>query len=86
MGSVVAAPGLKNTGSIVVAHGLSYSTASSQTRESNPCALHWQVDSLLLSHQESSPEIVLSWLVSVCMSRFTLHSSLPCSVGQQAHL
>ena len=49
----VAAPGLQNTGSIVVAHELSCSTACEilSDQGSSPCLLHWLVDSLPLSHQ-----------------------------------
>ena len=46
-GSVVAARGLQSTGSVVVAHGLSCSTACGifPDQGSNPCPLHWQLDS-----------------------------------------
>ena len=52
--SVVAAPGLWSTGSAVV-HGLRCSTACGIFPDQglNPCLLHWQVDSLPLSHQGS---------------------------------
>ena len=52
--SVCAARGLQRTGSVVVGHS-SCSTACGifPTQESNPCFLHWQVDSLPLSHQGS---------------------------------
>ena len=63
MGSVAAAPGLWSTGSTVVAHGLSCSTACGIFLDwrSNQCLLHWQVDSLPLSHQGSpiSPTLEL---------------------------
>ena len=51
----VAAAGLQSTGSIVVAHGLCCFLACGffPDQESNPCLLHWQVDSLSLSHQGS---------------------------------
>ena len=54
-GSAVAAPGLQSTGSLVVAHRLSCSIECEifPTQGLNPCLLHWQVDSLPLSHQES---------------------------------
>ena len=44
-------------GSVVVVHGLSYSETCGifWDRVSNPCLLHWQVDSLPLSHQGSPP-------------------------------
>ena len=55
--SVLLASGLESTGSIVVAHGLSGSTACGIFL--NPHLLHWQVDSLPLSHQ-ASPTLVLA--------------------------
>ena len=65
MGSVIVAPGLWSTGSIVVAHWLSCSTACGIVPDqgSNPCLLHWQVDSLPLSHQ-GSPEIHILTVLS----------------------
>ena len=53
--SVVAAPKLYSTGAIVMAHGHSCSTVCGifMDQEWNPCLLHWQADSLPLSHQES---------------------------------
>ena len=50
---VVAASGLWSTGSIVVVHGISCSAACEifLDQGSNPCLLHWQVDSLPLSLQ-----------------------------------
>ena len=46
-GSVVVARGLQSAGSVVVAHGLTCSAACGIFQEpgSNPCVLHWQVDS-----------------------------------------
>ena len=63
--SVDAAPGLSSCSSwalehrlnrTVVAHGLSCSEACGIFPDQglNPCFLHWQADSLLLSHQGSS--------------------------------
>ena len=51
--SVVAAPGLQSTASIVVLQELSCSTACGifLGQASDPCLLHRQADSLLLSHQ-----------------------------------
>ena len=51
--SVVANPGLQSTGSVVMAHRLSCSMACGvfPHQGQNPCLLHWQADSLLLSHQ-----------------------------------
>ena len=57
--SAVAAPGLVSTGSVLVAQGLSCSEACGifLDQGSNPCPLHWQADSLPLSHK-GSPELV----------------------------
>ena len=55
MGSRVAVPRLWSTGSIVVAHRLSCSTACGIFQIGiQPGLLHWQADSLSLSHQGSS--------------------------------
>ena len=53
--SLVAEHGLWSTGSVVTAIGLSCSLACgiSPNQGWNLCLLHWQVDSLPLSHQES---------------------------------
>ena len=50
---IVAAPRLQSAGSIIVAHGLSCSTACGifRTQGSNLCLLHWEAYSLHLSHQ-----------------------------------
>ena len=50
--SVVAALRLWSTASVVVVHGLSCSAACGifLDQRSNLCLLHWQVDSLPLSH------------------------------------
>ena len=55
--SVSVAPRLWSTGSVVVAHRLSCSKVCGifPDQEWNPCLLHWQVDSLPLSHQGSPP-------------------------------
>ena len=57
--SVGVAPGLWSTGSVVVAHRLSCSEVCGvfPDQEWNPCLLHWQVDSLPLSHQGSPPSL-----------------------------
>ena len=49
------APGLQSTGSTLVVHGLSCSVECGILRGqgSNPSLLHWQADSLPLSHQGS---------------------------------
>ena len=55
VGSVVAIARLQSAGAGVVAHQLSCYMACgiSQARGSSLCLLHWQVDSLPLSHQGS---------------------------------
>ena len=58
MGSVVVDHGLYSTGSIVVANGLSCSTACGIFPDQglNLCRLHWQADSQPLCHQGSPTE------------------------------
>ena len=53
--SVVVAPGLQSTNSTVVAHRLCCSVVCGvfPDQGSNLCLLHWQADSLPLSHQGS---------------------------------
>ena len=53
--SVDVARGLQTAGSVVVAHRLSCSMACGifPDQGSNPCSLHWQVDSQPLCHQGS---------------------------------
>ena len=53
--SAAAASGFQSTGSVVAANGLSCSAAGGifLDQRSNLCPLHWQVDSLPLSHQGS---------------------------------
>ena len=55
-------PGLQRTVSIVVANWLSCSVARGifPDQGSNQCLLHWQTDSLPLSHQESPLIVFLS--------------------------
>ena len=60
MGSVVEAPRLQSTGSVVVAHGFSCFTTYGifPYQALNPYLLHWQADSSPLSHQ-GNPELLL---------------------------
>ena len=53
-------------------HGLGCSVACGifLDQGSNPCLLHWQVDSLPLSHQES-PKLSHSYRKPLCTSYFT---------------
>ena len=56
MGSVVAAPGLQSTSSVVVVLGLSCSEHGIFADQgSNPCLLQWQAYTLPPSHQGSPP-------------------------------
>ena len=51
LGSAAVAPGLWSVGSVVVAHGLSSpACAIFPDQGSNPCLLHWSVDSLPPGH------------------------------------
>ena len=69
--SVVAAPGLYSTGSVVVVHGFrpvrekfnqeAAAGGISPDQALSPFLLHWQVDSLSLSHKGSpSPSFLLT--------------------------
>ena len=51
--SLVGSTGSRHTGSVIVAHGPSCSTACGilPDQGSNPCPLHWQADSQPLRHQ-----------------------------------
>ena len=71
VGSVVAAPRLQSTGSIVVAHGLSCSAGCGilQNQGLNLCLLYWQVDSLLLSPREALVENSLSVFLLLATQR-----------------
>ena len=59
--SMVVALRLSSIGSIVLAHRLSCSETCGifPNQGSNPCLLHWQVDSLPLSHQRSPGGTIL---------------------------
>ena len=75
--SVVAVPGPWRTGSSVAVHGLHCSTACGSLPDQglNLCPLHWQADSLPLSHQ-GSPWMLT--LVSKFLPETILwHSHLP---------
>ena len=74
-GSVIAAPRLWSTGSILGAHGLSCFKASGifPDQRSNPCLLHWQTDSSPRSHQESP--LVKFWFLSLAIFCFAHLSS-----------
>ena len=69
--------GSRCAGSVVVAHGPSYSAACGifPDQGSNPCPLHWQADSQPLRHQGSPNYLFLcvSWKASASSSGY------PCS-------
>ena len=67
--SAVAAPRLQSTGSVVATHGLSCSTACGtfSDQELNPCVLHWQTDSLPLSHQRRPVDFLTS-MIWLCLT------------------
>ena len=62
--SLIAEQGFWSTSSVLVARGLSSSTACGvfSNQGSNPCLLLWQADSLPLSHQ-GSPDIIIFLMV-----------------------
>ena len=62
--SVVVACGLQSTGLIVEVHRFSCSTSCGifPNQGLNLCLLHWQADSLPLSHQESPVQRFLKWI------------------------
>ena len=74
--SVVVAPGLSSTGSVVVVNGLSCFLACGilPDQGSNSCLLHWQAGSLPLSHQGSPPvsfSYCCMWYVIVDLAWYT---------------
>ena len=73
---------LWHTGSALVVHGLSHSATCGifPDQGSNPCPLHWQVDSLPLSHQGSPRGIDLNelFLLSCVVSIFLPNSAFIC--------
>ena len=60
--------GSRRAGSVVVAHGPSCSAACGifWDQGSNPCPLHWQVDSQPLRHQGSPSPLLLEVLWGLC--------------------
>ena len=84
---------LQHVGSVVTAHGLSCSIARGifLDQGSNPYLLHWQVDSLPLSHQ-GSPDLFISLALSaqirsVSQSCLTLCDPMnPSTPGLSVHL
>ena len=66
--SAGAVSGLQSTGSVVVAHGLSCSEVCGILLDqgSNLYPLHWLVDSLPLSHQESPLVLRIRKLINAC--------------------
>ena len=85
--SVAAVPGLSSPGSIVVVQGLSCSEAHriSPDQGSNPYLLHWQADSLPLSHQ-GSPSSSFIFAFGIPLSWCWIHWKCPkaaASVGKK---
>ena len=85
MGSVIVVLGVQSTGSIVVAQGLSCSTACGifLDQRLNPCLLHWQADSLPLAppgkhHKFSSVQFSYSVVSNSLKSQGLQHAMLPC--------
>ena len=72
-GSVVVALGPQGTGSVVVAHWLSWSAAREIFPDQgwNLRPLHWQADSYPLHHQESPKEILIQTLKILIPTWFT---------------
>ena len=64
VGSVVTVPRLQHTGSRAVVQQLNCCKTCRifPSQGSKPCLLHWQVDSLPLSHQGSSPHKLLFFM------------------------
>ena len=82
---VVTAHGLQSTGSVFVVYGHSCSKARGifQDRGSNLCPLHWQVDSLPLSHQISLGNIVFfasEYLISAYMHVYQYLLNIPSEI------
>ena len=79
VGSAVAAPGLQSTGSTVEANGLSCSMAHGvfPDQGSKPCRLHWQVDSLPLSHQGSTSNYILVVINNVIITIIIINTTNP---------
>ena len=63
--SVVVIHRPQNTGSVAVPHRFSYSEACgiSLDQISNPCPLHWQVNSLPLGHQGSLARYIFNYYI-----------------------
>ena len=79
--SAVVAPGLQRTGPVVVVHGLSCSKPCGifRSRDQN-CLLHWQANSLSLSHQ-GSPQVTSGELLddsgswTICQTEIIIYCS-----------
>ena len=73
--------GSRRAGSVVVAHGLSCSSACGifLDQGSNPCPLHWQTDSQPLCHQRSPCLLLFNpcgFLLSGCLTFYLTRSLL----------
>ena len=78
MDSAVAAPGLLNTGSVLVVHRLSYSMACGifSAQRSIACLLHWQVDFFFFYHWVTREALLflfvwLCWVLVVTCRTFS---------------
>ena len=74
--------GSRRAGSVVVAHGPSCSAACGifADQGSNPCPLHWQVDSQPLCHQGSPRPFFLNcnFYLDLSLNIHSVESQLPC--------
>ena len=79
-GSAAVACWLQSSGSVAVAHWLSCPMACGIFLDQglNPCLLHWQADSLSVSHQGSpAPSFILLFVVVVKVLFRNIHLPLP---------
>ena len=75
--------GSRHAGSVAVTHGPSRSAACGifPDRGTNPCPLHWQVDSQPLRHQGSPWLSILYTVVYMCQSQSPNSSHPPSPLG-----
>ena len=70
--------GSRRAGSVIVAHGPSWSTACGifPDQGSNPCPLHWQADSQPLCHQGSPVVYLFKVTVLICLNGIKINQML----------
>ena len=70
--------GSRRAGSVIVAHGPSWSTACGifPDQGSNPCPLHWQADSQPLRHQGSPVVYLFKVTVLICLNGIKINQML----------